>query len=141
MKDHLFLNKLTIAFGLLVTFMPFSVIHAQSKPWVAPVQYANLSNPSVASPDKVNAGKVLYQTYCSPCHGTKGKGDGAAAVALTPKPADHTSPAMANETDGSLFYKISEGRTPMPKYKEAFTEQQRWELIDYIRTLSKTQKK
>ena len=86
-------------------------------------------------------GGAIYTANCTPCHGTKGRGDGPAAAALDPKPADHTSAVMRSETDGSLFYKISEGRKPMPQYKTTFTEKQRWELVDYIRTLNKTAKK
>ena len=82
-------------------------------------------------------GKALYTNYCTPCHGDKGKGDGVASAALSSKPADHTSASIQAETDGSLFYKISEGRTPMPQYKSALNETQRWELVNYIRTLAK----
>ena len=85
--------------------------------------------------------KKLYTTNCAPCHGDKGRGDGPAAQALSPKPADHSSVLVQGETDGSLFWKLSEGRNPMPGYKKILTEQQRWELVNYIRTLAKTPKK
>jgi mono/diheme cytochrome c family protein len=39
-----------------------------------------------------------------------------------------------------LFYKISEGNSPMPPYKASLTEAQRWDLVDYIRTLAKKSK-
>ncbi|HVV55133.1 MAG TPA: cytochrome c, partial [Mucilaginibacter sp.] len=67
--------------------------------------------------------------------------DGPAAVALNPKPADHSSEAVQKETDGSLFWKMSEGRKPMPSYKTMLSEKQRWELVDYIRTLASPHKK
>ena len=92
-------------------------LQAQSKLWLTPAEFSKLKNPVTVDPVSIKNGKTLYTSYCTPCHGDKGKGDGAAAVALNPKPADHTSPAMLKETDGSLFYKISEGRTPMPQYK------------------------
>jgi mono/diheme cytochrome c family protein len=141
MKYHIHIVKSAMIIGINILALYCCPVLAQYKPWVAPVHFVDLANPMPASPEKINAGKILYQTYCSPCHGTKGKGDGAAAAALNPKPADHTSPALLKETDGSLFYKISEGRTPMPKYKEAFSDEQRWALVDYIRTLNKMQKK
>ena len=141
MRFHIHSIKSAIIVGVNIIAFHGTALVAQSKPWIAPPQFVNLANPSPATADKVNGGKALYQTYCTPCHGTKGKGDGPAAAALTPKPADHTSQALSKETDGSLFYKISEGRTPMPKYKEALKDNQRWMLVDYIRTLSISQKK
>jgi len=113
----------------------------QSKPWVAPKEFTALKNPMTNESQVLKEAKTLYTSYCTPCHGDKGKGDGVAAAALNPKPADHSSAAMLNESDGSLFYKISEGRTPMPQYKAALTEKQRWELVVYIRTLCKASKK
>jgi mono/diheme cytochrome c family protein len=123
-------------FLIITAFLTTTIAKAQSKPWIAPVAAQNIKNPIEASLTVVKEGKVLYSSNCAPCHGEKGKGDGPAAAALNPKPADHTSSSLLAETDGSLFWKISEGRTPMPQYKKMFTETQRWNLVNYIRTLS-----
>lgn len=116
-------------------------LQAQSKLWLTPAEFSKLKNPVTVDPVSTKNGKTLYTSYCTPCHGDKGKGDGAAAAALNPKPADHTSPVMLKETDGSLFYKISEGRTPMPQYKAILTDNQRWDFVNYVRTLCKTSPK
>jgi len=110
---------------------------AQSKQWTVPEFAAAMKNPLAGNAASVNKGRTIYKTQCSPCHGDKGKGDGPAAAALTPKPADHTSNALQAESDGSLFYKISEGRKPMPTFKNTLNENQRWAVINYIRTLPK----
>ena len=110
---------------------------AQSKPWVAPATATDSKNPIAGDANSVKTGKALYTTYCTPCHGEKGKGDGIASAGLNPKPANHTSAVIQSESDGSLFYKISEGRNAMPQYKIALTETQRWSLVNYIRTLAK----
>ncbi len=135
------LNHGTLIFFLAFIFTPFTYVHAQSKPWPVPVDAKNSKNPVTSNPTSLKEGKTLYSSTCTPCHGVKGKGDGPAAAALDPKPADHTSAGMLSETDGSLFYKISEGRKPMPQYKTILTANQRWELVDYIRTLNKSIKK
>ncbi|HEY4967795.1 MAG TPA: c-type cytochrome [Puia sp.] len=114
---------------------------AQSTPWVAPKDADNVKNPLAGNTAVLAEAKALYVANCAPCHGEKGRGDGPAAAGLNPKPADHSSVAVQNESDGALFWKLSEGRSPMPGYKKIFTDQQRWELINYIRTLAKVPKK
>ncbi len=131
-------TKLLSVLIVLTTVFIADAAKAQTKTWVAPDISKAVINPVASTPTILKEAKALYITNCAPCHGEKGKGDGPAAASLTPKPADHTSAALHNETDGALFWKISEGRTPMPQYKKILTETQRWELIDYIRSLSKT---
>lgn len=130
---------------LLVIFLAISLLpspsFAQSTTWAAPKETDNIKNPIAANAVVLADARTLYIANCGPCHGEKGRGDGPAAPGLNPRPADHTSPAIQNETDGSLFWKLSEGRNPMPGYKKIFTEQQRWELIYYIRSLAKAGKK
>jgi len=114
---------------------------AQQTNWVVPNYAINVKNPLAGNNSVLADARTLYIANCGPCHGTNGKGDGPAAPGLNPKPADHTSAAVQSETDGSLFWRLSEGHKPMPAYKNIFSEHQRWELIDYIRTLAKGYKK
>ncbi len=51
------------------------------------------------------------------------------------RPTDLGARVRAGATDGELFWKISEGRSPMLSWKGSLTETQRWELVDYIKTL------
>ena len=69
------------------------------------------------------------------CHGAAGKGDGPGGAALEKRPTDFGARVRAGATDGELFWKISEGRSPMLSWKGSLTETQRWELVDYIKTL------
>jgi len=110
--------------------------HAQG-PWKAPASALGVKNPVAATAANLASAKTLYTTMCSPCHGPKGKGDGPAAAALNPKPADHTSKAIQAETDGSLYWKLTNGRGAMQAYKGQLTDVQRWSLVNYIRTLKK----
>jgi mono/diheme cytochrome c family protein len=130
-----------VAFFSALVFLTLIVIAnsvmAQTKPWVAPAAANAVKNAVPSNPTSLKAGESLYITNCAPCHGKKGKGDGPAAAALSPKPANHTSAAVQSEKDGSLFWKISEGHNPMPPYKTMLSETQRWQLVDYIRSLAK----
>lgn len=88
-------------------------------------------------------GKKIYLTYCSGCHGDKGKGDGPAARSLPVKPADHTNGAIMNQLPDSFLYEIvSKGgsgvgkSTFMPAWGAQLKEKQIRELVTYIRSLA-----
>ena len=109
---------------------------ASQSDWAAPASEKAKKNPLPADKKVVEQGEKVAKTNCGPCHGPKGKGDGPAAVALNPKPADWTSARVQNETDGELFWKISNGRGPMPPWKH-LSENDRWAVIRYIHSLKK----
>ncbi|HEX4849505.1 MAG TPA: c-type cytochrome [Puia sp.] len=134
-------SPLLFILGIALLVLIFHNSFSQSKPWVAPADADNIKNPLAATTASLAEAKTLYSANCGPCHGDKGKGDGAAASGLNPRPADHTSDVVQKQSDGAIFWKLSEGRSPMPGYKKIFSEQQRWELINYIRTLAKVGKK
>lgn len=108
--------------------------------WKAPADAKTAKNPlaNKKSDQQVLAdAKKLVDTNCVSCHGPNGKGNGPAAAALPPpKPADWTSARVASETDGEIFWKISNGRGAMPPWKH-LPETDRWKLVDYIRSLQK----
>ncbi len=105
-------------------------------PWVAPEAEKAKKNPLPADKKIIEQGEKVAKINCVSCHGAKGKGDGAAAAALNPKPADWTSSRVQGESDGELFWKISNGRGPMPPWKH-LPENERWAVIRFIRSLKK----
>jgi len=107
--------------------------HAQAA-WVAPAGEKDKKNPLPADAQTIAQGKKVAEVNCVSCHGAKGKGDGAAAVALNPKPADWTSAKVQAESDGEIFWKISTGRGAMPAWN-FLPERDRWALVRYIRSL------
>lgn len=107
-------------------------------PWVVPEDAKKVKNPIPPTQETLAAAQDLFTDNCSLCHGEKGIGDGPGAKAIKVKPANFTdAKLMAAETDGALFWKMSEGRGPMPSWKETLTEKERWELVGYIRKLTK----
>lgn len=109
----------------------------------APDEFALLINPYVGDNEAVTAGKVIFETSCATCHGPGGKGDGPAAEALDPKPATLADGTMMNTlSDGYLFWRVSKGgmmepfNSAMPAWETGLTEEQRWQVISYVRTLT-----
>ncbi len=83
-------------------------------------------------------GKALYRANCASCHGAAGYGDGPAAVALDPKPVDLTAKHTADHTVGDLFWWVTNGipRTAMPAFGGRLSAADRWDLINFARTLA-----
>ena len=100
--------------------------------WKAPADAKALKNPVKGIGDAKN----VIATNCAGCHGASGRGDGVASAALQPKPLDWSSPAVHRDTDGELFWKITNGRGAMPAWKH-LPETERWQIVNYIRTLKK----
>lgn len=94
----------------------------------------------------VEHGKKVYEQNCVACHGVKGDGKGDAAAFLLPKPRDfvaanyrlRSTPYGKLPTDVDLFRSISLGMpgTPMPAWKHILNDNDRWALVEYLKTLS-----
>lgn len=136
------MNKRQIVIVLVILgacFVFYQSVFAKPLPedWVAPSSADTLQSPIKSNSDSWKPGKAIYKTACGVCHGVSGFGDGIAAVALNPRPADLTSKMVQDQSDGALFWKLTTGKTPMASYKDVYTDQQRWELVEYIRKLEK----
>jgi mono/diheme cytochrome c family protein len=108
----------------------------QTKPWVVPDAAKNKVNPVASNAESISAGKSLWGTHCKSCHGAKGKGDGPKAAQLKTEPGDFTTAAFKAQTDGSIYYKIAEGRDDMPKFKSKIPDADDiWSIVNFIRTL------
>lgn len=109
---------------------------AAQTPSAAPESEKNKKSPVAPGPKVIEQGKKVAQVNCASCHGNTGKGNGPAAMALSPKPADWTSKKVQDETDGEIFWKITTGRGAMPSWKH-LPEHDRWALVQHIRSLRK----
>ncbi|GGK29631.1 hypothetical protein GCM10007962_24840 [Yeosuana aromativorans] len=114
-------------------------ILAQESTWKAPESANDLKNPFSGNTLAANKGKMIFRQTCVLCHGMKGDGTGGGGVSLNPKPANFLSKRVKDESDGALFWKMSQGNPPMASYKDIFSEDQRWQLVTYIRVLENQQ--
>ena len=117
---------LMIGLGIFYLTRPITIINEQA-------------NPIPPNLESVAAGQTIFMTSCAPCHGTGGKGDGLAGLALNPRPADLTQHAIPGvHTDAQLFEWITNGfpGSRMPAFKAALSDTDRWNLVNFIRTLA-----
>jgi mono/diheme cytochrome c family protein len=98
-------------------------------------------NPVEGDGVSISRGGELFAIHCQMCHGTSGTGNGPISAFLqTKKPADLTSAAVQDKPDGSLFLTVSNGMPgTMPALNENLTVRERWDVINFIRTLAQTQ--
>ncbi len=102
--------------------------------WQAPSAAAEKKNPLANNPDLAAGGRKVFMKTCVSCHGESGEG------VKTKKAADLKLPVVQQQSDGTLFWKITNGnqRRGMPSFS-GIPEMQRWQLVLYLRTLSEPQ--
>jgi len=90
--------------------------------------------PPRGDPDE---GRLIFEDRCASCHGLQGRGDGPRAPYLSPRPASLISAGTSVKSDAELLAVIANGkpRTAMPAWKHLLTEEQRRDVLGYIRTL------
>lgn len=119
--------------GLALAVLVFAVQN-----WAWRAQARKLKNPYPSSAEALRVGTEVYTEHCRSCHGPLGDGKGEKAAKLSIAPGDFTDRAkMDRLSDGELYWQISKGRHPMPAFANKLSEQQRWQVVDYIRTFEK----
>jgi copper transport protein len=120
------LALLTLSLGIFYLVLPVAVENV-------------LANPIPPNRESIAAGESLFNTYCAPCHGETGKGDGPLGVVLNPRPADLTQHAIPGiHTDAQLYEWITNGfpGSRMPAFKSTLSDTDRWNLVNFIRTMA-----
>ena len=131
-------------FVLLLLIAAGSAVYAffHPGPWIVPEEAKRVVNPIKPSQANLPAAQKLYLDKCAECHGDSGNGDGGQGKSYDPRPTNFTDAAHMNSvSDGELFYKISEGHRPMPGFKKRYTEEQRWQLVLFLRSFAQSQPK
>lgn len=126
-------------FFVTLTLVAFTVTvaaqnQAKPKPWPVPDEYKTMKNPVAKSDASNKAGATFYNKFCASCHGKTGKGDGVKARALKTFPGDFSGAEYQNQTDGEHFYKTKFGRDEMPKYEGKVSDNDIWNMVNYMRT-------
>jgi mono/diheme cytochrome c family protein len=128
MRTALLLSALMFALFLFAQNMNY----VPDPTWKAPAAAAKARNPFTGVPDALHRGHDLFEIRCSMCHGSDGQGLANAA--------NFHMPAVQRQTDGTLFWKITNGNLAkgMPSFRE-LSDTDRWSLVCYLR-MFKTKK-
>jgi mono/diheme cytochrome c family protein len=104
-------------------------------PWIVPDAAKLLPNPVPVTSSSLTAARSLFLDNCAHCHGDRGHGDGPDAALYKPRPASLVQALRAPSiTDGEIFWKITAGRRLMPGFKNQLSDEQRWQLVNLLRT-------
>jgi len=149
---HSLLAISSIAVGLIfiiaaVNGFPSNVVvgsDVSSLPAQTIINFSDTQEPALPNPVQpdaasIHGGYILFKQNCVICHGPAGKGDGPVGLTLNPRPADLTVHAkLGIHPDGQLYEWITNGypHSAMPAFGQRLSDIERWDLVNYIRTLS-----
>ena len=138
--DFISFMEIQPSFGAQENPLP---VPARSIPVDGPAFIPNMgapANPIPADEVSISRGQTLFTINCIMCHGVTGEGNGQIAALLANKPANLTSIITQSKSDGALFTTITNGVDGrMPPMIENLNVRDRWDVINYIRTLAPTQ--
>lgn len=112
---------------------------ATSSPYSSiPAEAAKQANPVKSSPESLDRARKWWGMDCAMCHGKAGDGKGTLAADMKLKIADFTDPnTFKDRTDGEIFYIIKNGHQDMPPEGPRLKPEENWDLVNYVRSLSK----
>ena len=119
---------LLLGSGTLAMLWAQNADYRPDERWQAPRQAATRGNPLPLTAEIVGGGRKLFLRHCAECHRSDGQGGR--------KAADLLLPVVQEQSDGALFWKISNGnpRRGMPSWSR-LPAPQRWQLVLYLRAL------
>ena len=100
-----------------------------------------VKSPMAQTPQNLADGKALFTTFCSPCHGVEGQGDGIVTQHGFPPPPSYSKGnssrggAMKDLTDGKIYHTITYGVNAMGSYASQLNPDERWKVIMYVHHL------
>lgn len=117
-----------VTFALVCTVPIVGLPHG----WMAPEEAAELKNPMVLDSQSTGRGRELYLDNCAACHGDNMEGMKGEDAGLE-MDSPNLKERLLTHTDGDFFWKIQEGRGDMPSFKDDLSENQIWDVINFIR--------
>lgn len=125
-------------FALLTTVL-ISAGEQKAFTWDIPAEYASKKNPVKTSDDGLEDAKAIWNKECKICHGASGAGDGVKAKKLATLCGNLTTSEFHSQlSDGGIFYlAFIENNPDHAFHKKISDDIDRWNIVNYIRTLKK----
>ncbi len=124
------MTRIVLISALSLSFISFA--YGQDK-WDVPEKEREEISIFTFDEDFAFEGESIYENSCLSCHGNPGQVDFSIMV---PSPGDIASNDFQNQKDGELYYKIKTGRGSMPDFEDAFSSEEIWNLVAYIRSFN-----
>lgn len=115
----------------LLSVVPCMKIIAQE--WVVPDEAKTKVSSFIFTKETVEKGQGLYTKNCQSCHGVPGQNNPAKII---PNPGDPAGVKYQSQNDGEMFWRITTGKTPMPQFKNILSEEERWDVISFVRSFN-----
>ncbi len=110
-------------------------VHGGEPPMSLEMATIKMHNPLQPTPENLVKGRQQFNTYCAPCHGETGQGNGPVAHLLAKPPKNLVTGTSTALPDGYIYGTIRDGNLAMPSYAEEMPAEQRWQVVMYIRSL------
>jgi mono/diheme cytochrome c family protein len=110
-------------------------VHGGEPPMSLEQATIKMHNPLEPTPENIAKGKEQFTTYCAPCHGNSGQGNGPVAHVLAKHPKNLITGTSKDLPDGYIYGAIRDGVLSMPSYAEEMPAEQRWQVVMYIRSM------
>jgi mono/diheme cytochrome c family protein len=110
-------------------------VHGGEPPMSLEQATIKMHNPLQPSPENLAKGKDQFNTYCAPCHGESGQGNGPVAHLVAKPPKNLVVGTSKDLPDGYIYGAIRDGVLSMPSYAEEMPVEQRWQVVMYIRSI------
>jgi cytochrome c553 len=110
-------------------------VHGGEPPMSLEQATIKMHNPLQPTPENLAKGKEQFTTYCAPCHGESGQGNGPVAHILAKPPKNLIAGTSKDLPDGYIYGAIRDGVLSMPSYAEEMPAEQRWQVVMYLRSM------
>ena len=110
-------------------------VHGGEPPMSLEQATIKMHDPLESTPENLAKGKDQFTTYCAPCHGESGQGNGPVAHLLAKPPKNLVVGTSKDLPDGYIYGAIRDGVLSMPSYAEEMPAEQRWQVVMYIRSM------
>lgn len=95
--------------------------------------------PMPVTKEVIARGQDRFNVFCSPCHGSSGKGDGIIVSRGLKNPPSYHTDALRDQPAGHFFNVITNGSGSMASYAARIPVPDRWAIVAYIRVLQRSQ--